>query len=240
MRITKRVVVGIWVLLVIFMGVLLLSFYSNRKMIKDYKKDKFEFNQLGFLGFTEPYINPYNRGNIFYALGDYDRAIAEYETALSYNPPEPADCMIRVNYALALLAPIDADNITDENLDIVLDILDEARDVLCEDGCANDEGTGHDDAAQKLKDEIDEFEEELLNQQEEPTPTPSPTQDPSNGPTDTPTPTPDDGDPQQGPGGEMTPEEQIAALQNQGLEERIGGTDDLWGSDWNWGDMACW
>ncbi|MBQ2067110.1 MAG: tetratricopeptide repeat protein, partial [Clostridiales bacterium] len=173
MRITKRVIVGIWVLLVIFMGILLLAYYSNRNMIKNYKKEKYEFNQLGFLGFTEPYINPYNRGNIFYSLGDYDRAIAEYDLALSYNPPEPADCMIRVNYALALIAPIDPDKINEDNLEEVLDILDEARDILCEDGCANDKGTGHYDPAQTLKDEIDEFEEELL-QQAEPTPEPTP------------------------------------------------------------------
>ena len=236
MRITKRVVVGIWVLLVIFMGILLLSYYSNHKMIKDFKKEKYEFNQLGFLGFTEPYVNYYNRGNIFYSLGDYERAIAEYDMALSCNPPEPIDCMIRVNYALSLLAPIDADNITEENLDMVLDILDEARDVLLENGCATDDGDGHDDAAQKLKDEIDEFEQELLNQAE---PTPEPTSDPSGDPTDTPTPTPQES--QQGSEEEMTPEEQIQELQNQGLEERVSGSeDDYWYSDWNWGDTAYW
>ncbi|MBO4426779.1 MAG: tetratricopeptide repeat protein [Clostridiales bacterium] len=235
MRITKRVIVGIWVLLVIFMGVLLLAYFSNRNMIKSYKKEKYEFNQLGFLGFTEPYVNPYNRGNIFYSLGDYDRAIAEYDLALSYNPPEPADCMIRVNYALALLAPIDPDKITEDNLDDVLEILDEARDILCEDGCANDKGTGHYDPAQTLKDEIDEFEEELLQQAE---PTPEPTQQPSdpNDPTPTPTPTPDEGS-----SGEQTPEEQLQEIMQDSLEDRIGqNEDDYWTSDWNWGDQACW
>ena len=234
MRITKRVIVGIWVLLVIFMGVLLLAYYSNRNMIKSYKKEKYEFNQLGFLGFTEPYINPYNRGNIFYSLGDYDRAIAEYDLALSYNPPEPADCMIRVNYALALIAPIDPDKITEDNLDEVLDILDEARDILCENGCANDKGTGHYDPAQTLKDEIDEFEEELLQQAE---PTPEPTQQPDDptDPTPTPTPTPDSGS------GEQTPEEQLQEIMQDSLEDRIGqNEDDYWTSDWNWGDQACW
>ena len=232
MRITKRVIVGIWVLLVIFMGVLLLAYFSNRNMIKSYKKEKYEFNQLGFLGFTEPYINPYNRGNIFYSLGDYDRAIAEYDLALSYNPPEPADCMIRVNYALALIAPIDPDKITEDNLDDVLEILDEARDILCENGCANDKGTGHYDPAQTLKDEIDEFEEELLQQAE---PTPEPTQQPSDpsDPTPTPTPTPANG--------EQTPEEQLQEIMQDSLEDRIGqNEDDYWTSDWNWGDQACW
>ncbi len=243
MRITRRVVVGIWVLLLIFMSVLLLAYYSNKKMIKDFKKEKYEFNQLGFLGFTEPYVNPYNRGNIFYSLGDYNRAIAEYDLALSYDPPEPADCMIRVNYALSLIEPIDADNVTADNIDDVIEILDEARDILCENGCANDDGDGHYEPAQKLKDEIDEFEQELLEQVASPeeTPTPTPTSDPSGGTTDTPTPTPDSGDPSGGAGGEMTPEEQIAALQQMGLEERVGGTEeDFWTSDWNWGDMAYW
>ena len=240
MRITKRVVVGIWVLLVIFLGVLLLAYFSNRNMIKNFKKEKYEFNQFGFLGFTEPYVNPYNRGNIFYSLGDYDRAIAEYELALSHNPSEPADCMIRVNYALSLLAPIDADNVTEDNIDEVLEILDEAREILLENGCATNDGDGHDDEAQKLKDEIDEFEQELLNQVEPtptPTPTPDPSQDPSD-PTNQPTPTPQDGQPQES---EMTPEEQLAELQDQGLEERVGGSeDDIWTAEWNWGDVAYW
>lgn len=231
MRITKRVIVGIWVLLVIFMGILLLAYYSNRNMIKNYKKEKYEFNQLGFLGFTEPYINPYNRGNIFYSLGDYDRAITEYDLALSYNPPEPADCMIRVNYALALIAPIDPDNINEDNLEEVLDILDEARDILCEDGCANDKGTGHYDPAQTLKDEIDEFEEELL-QQAEPTPEPTPTPSDPNDPTPTPTPTPS--------GGEQNPEDQLQDIMQDALEDRVSPDDDYWSSDWNWGDQASW
>lgn len=231
MRITKRVIVGIWVLLVIFMGILLLAYYSNRNMIKNYKKEKYEFNQLGFLGFTEPYINPYNRGNIFYSLGDYDRAITEYDLALSYNPPEPADCMIRVNYALALIAPIDPDKINEDNLEEVLDILDEARYILCEDGCANDKGTGHYDPAQTLKDEIDEFEEELL-QQAEPTPEPTPAPSDPNDPTPTPTPTPS--------GGEQNPEDQLQDIMQDALEDRVSPDDYYWSSEWNWGDQASW
>ena len=200
-------------------------------MIKNYKKEKYEFNQLGFLGFTEPYINPYNRGNIFYSLGDYDRAIAEYDLALSYNPPEPADCMIRVNYALALIAPSDPDKINEDNLEEILDILDEARDILCEDGCANDKGTGHYDPAQTLKDEIDEFEEELL-QQAEPTPEPTPTPSDPNDPTPTPTPTPS--------GGEQNPEDQLQDIMQDALEDRVSPDEDYWTSEWNWGDQASW
>ena len=192
MRITKRVIVGIWVLLVIFMGILLLAYYSNRNMIKNYKKENL---------------------------------------ALSYNPPEPADCMIRVNYALALIAPIDPDKINEDNLEEVLDILDEARDILCEDGCANDKGTGHYDPAQTLKDEIDEFEEELL-QQAEPTPEPTPTPSDPNDPTPTPTPTPS--------GGEQNPEDQLQDIMQDALEDRVSPSDDYWSSDWNWGDQASW
>jgi len=208
------------------------DFYvGNRKMIENYGQGIYQQNELGFLGFTEPYINPYNRGNIFYSLGDYDRAIAEYDLALSYNPPEPADCMIRVNYALALITPIDPDNINEDNLEEVLDILDEARDILCEDGCANDKGTGHYDPAQTLKDEIDEFEEELL-QQAEPTPEPTPTPSDPNDPTPTPTPTPSDG--------EQNPEDQLQDIMQDALEDRVSPSDDYWSSDWNWGDQASW
>ena len=78
-------------------------------------------------------------------------------------------------------------------------MLDEARDILCEDGCASrTDNSGHYPDAQTLKNEIDAFEASLLGPEEDdeedpqpsPTPSPTPTPEPGSEP-DTPTPTPD-------------------------------------------------
>ena len=55
-----------------------------------------------------------------------------------------------------------ADAVTEENLDETIELLDDARNILVENGCAhrNDED-GHNKDAQTLKDEIDAFEEQL-------------------------------------------------------------------------------
>lgn len=198
----KRFVAAIWTLIAIFLAILLLADYSNNKMIEKFDNGIYEQNPLGFLGFTEPYVNSYNRGNIYYALGQYDLAENEYEQAMRSELEDRQDCRLRVNYALSMVEQIDPNNITEENLDDVLAILDAARDVLCENGCASrDDNSGHYPDAQTLKNEIDEFEQSLLEQfgeDPEPTPTPgdgdtpTPTPTPEGG--ETPTPTPGDGD----------------------------------------------
>ena len=78
----KRFVAAIWTLIAIFLAILLLADYSNNRMIEKFNEGTYEQNPLGFLGFTEPYVNSYNRGNIFYTLGQYELAEQEYEQAM--------------------------------------------------------------------------------------------------------------------------------------------------------------
>ena len=195
----KRVAVACWTLLAIIFAVLCLAFYSNQNYIDRYNRGHYEQNPMGFLGITQPYVNHFNRGNVFYQLGDYEKAITEYKQALVSQPDETYDCRIRVNYALALVTPIDVDSIEDEDdLEEIFDVLDEAREILMINGCADDDNTGHYRPAQILKNEIDEFEEMLKNSQSPNDPTDTPTPTPQGGES-TPTPTPQGGE------GEGTP-----------------------------------
>lgn len=191
----KRFVAAIWTLIAIFLVILLLADYSNNRLIENFNNGKYEQNPMGFLGITEPYVNYYNRGNVYYALGQYELAEEEYEQAMRSELQERQDCRLRVNYALSMVEQINPNEITEDNLDDVLAILDAARDVLCENGCASrDDNSGHYPDAQTLKNEIDEFERQLLEQFEEdptPTPTETPTPTPTEEPTETPTPTPE-------------------------------------------------
>lgn len=211
----RRLMAAIWTILAMFIVILLLADYTNNKMIEKYEQGKYEQNPFGFLGFVEPHVNHYNRGNIYYSLGQYELAEAEYEQAMRSNLDEPQDCRLRVNYALSLVEQIDPNNITDENLDEVLDILNRARDILCENGCASrNDNSGHYPDAQTLKNEIDAFEEWLLTppEEQEPDDTPTPTPTPTPPPTETPTPTPEEGDtptptPEEGDTPTPTPED---------------------------------
>ncbi len=190
----KRAAAAAWTLLAIVFAVLLLAYINNENAIYRYDHGHYEQNPTGFLGITQPYVNHFNRGNIYYQLGDYDKAITEYKKALVSQPPETYDCRIRVNYALALVTPIDVRSLEEDDLEEIFDTLDEARTILTANGCADDENTGHYRPAQILKNEIDDFEQALKDMQnggsgsEDPTPTPTPPDT-----TDTPTPTPDSG-----------------------------------------------
>ena len=189
----KKITIAIWVVTALLLGVLLVNYYSNRSFIKNYDNGLYQQNELGFLGFTQPYIEHFNKGNLFFRLKNHTKAKQEYQTALNLKPGDPYDCKIRVNYALAYVEPIDVKKITKDNYEDTIKICETAKKILSEKGCATKNNDGHYYAAQKLYNEIDDFINQLKNQFENPTPTPTPdqpqpTRDP-NDPTPTPTPT---------------------------------------------------
>lgn len=159
----KRIVAALWAVLVLMLMVLVVNYVSNEAMIKAYNNKKYEKNFLAALGFTQPYISHYNQGNNYFQLGYYDLAEDEYEKALDFNPPEDMDCQIRINLALAMTTPIDKDQVNPDNLEDTLEILHDAQDILCENGCASmdEDDEGHSKDAQQLKEDIDEFIKEL-------------------------------------------------------------------------------
>lgn len=204
----KKIAIAIWILTALFLGILCLNYYGNRKLIDKYGEGVYQQNELGFLGFTQPYINHFNRGNVYYQLGDYKKAQLEYQYALNLMPQEPYDCKIRVNYALSYVTPIDVKEIDEDNYKDIIEICEQAKAILSEKDCATEDNDGHYYAAQKLYNEINEFIESLKNQFENPPPpdnpdetnTPTPTPTPPQGSpkpdadhTDTPTPTPEGG-----------------------------------------------
>jgi hypothetical protein len=184
----KKITIAVWILTAALLGILVLNYFGNRRMIENYDQGVYQQNELGFLGFTQPYINHFNKGNVFYKLGDYQKAKQEYQLALNLKPDEPYDCKIRVNYALAYVTPIDVKNINEDNYKDVIEICETAKSILSENDCATADNDGHYYAAQKLYNEINDFIEDLKNQYENP-PTPTPEETPS------PTPNPEDGTP---------------------------------------------
>lgn len=145
-----------------------LNFFCNERMIAKMRDNIFDNNDFAWLGFMEPWIEPYNLGNSYFKQKKYDKAIEEYDKALEIKTlPEKKECDVRVNKALSLVIPIDTDNVTKENRRSVIELLQEAMDVLTEDGCATDDGDGHDEEAQTLYDEIKEYKEQLEQEEEE-------------------------------------------------------------------------
>ena len=220
-KLIKRITIAVWIVTALLLGIMVLNYYGNRRLIERYGQGIYQQNELGFLGFTQPYINHFNRGNIFYQLGDYTKAKQEYQSALNLKPEDPYDCKVRVNYALSYVKPIDPSKITEDNYKDTIEICETAKSILSEKGCATENNDGHYYAAQKLYNEINQFIEDLKNQYENP-PTPTPSETPSPTPNDggeddsTPTPTPTskpDADatetpsptPSPTPGGESTP-----------------------------------
>ncbi|MDE6314478.1 MAG: tetratricopeptide repeat protein [Lachnospiraceae bacterium] len=162
----KRVEIAIWTLLLLCFLVFFVNYIANEGIIRKYEKGKYTENKLSVLGFMEPYISHYNRGNILYKMDDYEAAVEEYERALRLNPPHDRECKIRINLVLAMVASIDSDEITESNVNEVIQLLEEGEDILYEHGCARSDDNGHNEDAQKLKEDIDKFLEELKNRRD--------------------------------------------------------------------------
>lgn len=154
----------IYIFLLIIAIKLFLTFILNEIFISKYNDGEYRISdvkKVGFLNVTQTYIAHYNYGNVLYKNGDYDKAIEKYKKALKSFPPKKKECNIRINLALAMLSKIDVNNGKEE----VAKILLEARNILCEDGCANEnDNNGHNKKAEELKRDIDNAIKELQNE----------------------------------------------------------------------------
>lgn len=141
----------------------LFTYVYNENLISKYNKQVYHTSTapLFVFNFFEPYIAHYNAGNMYYKNGEYSKAIKEYEKALEEKTPKFKECCIRVNLALSMIGLIGEDYDAPENIDATIDQLKEARAVLLDNGCATEDGDGHSDTAEKLKEEIDELIKEL-------------------------------------------------------------------------------
>jgi len=159
----RRIVGIIWcAIFVLFLGYVI-SCAQNEKLIEQVDEGYVRTSDIPYFGFLHGYKAPYNKGNVYYLKANYEKACECYKKALKYQIPEYEDCKVRVNYALALVAPLDRDSIDKSNVDEAIDTLLYARSILLANGCASDEDgvSGHDFNAQKLKEEIDAYIEEL-------------------------------------------------------------------------------
>lgn len=165
----KKIVAVSGVICVVGFALLCTNYVSNERFIKAYNGGIYENSEITpVLGFTQPYVYHYNQGDVYYGKGDYEGAEQEFRKALESGTGGDRDCSIRINLALSIAKQIDPEKVTKENLDETIDRLEDAKSVLTENGCAHkDDEDGHNEDAQKLKDEIDDFEEELKKQVDE-------------------------------------------------------------------------
>ncbi len=184
-------IIGLLALVIaLFFGVRIVT---NLVFLDKYNKGEYdaeiEKRLVGPLNIVEDYLPYYNMGNAAYKNEDYDEAIADYRIALEKNPPKYLECPVRINLALSMIKKINFENLsTEKKILNAIRQLQAARNVLCEDGCANpdyvdgakeqkpvktEDGEeiipekGHSDKAEQLKKEIDEaikFLEDMLNQ----------------------------------------------------------------------------
>ena len=68
---------------------------------------------------------------------------------------------MRINLALAMIKNMGKDYDSEEKVESSLETLKEARNILLENNCATENGDGHNETAEELKEEIDEMIEEL-------------------------------------------------------------------------------
>ena len=174
----RKVPLRVWfigimsVLLLMVASFLLWRLVVNHAFVRDYAQENYDTSQeekLLKFNFPQSFVPYYNLGNAAYKKGDYNSAIGYYTEALENYPTEDKDCKIRINLALSMINTIDFYSLdTQDKIDAALFILYKARDVLLEKGCATDEGDGHNEDAQQLKEDIDRMIEMLRNPQQQP------------------------------------------------------------------------
>ena len=161
----KKILAGVGFVFTILFLVLLINYVKNENLIDDYNNEIYSENNMSYLGFLQPYIAHYNQGNMEYINGNYDKAVEVYKKALESSPSFERECLTRINLALSMIAPIVPEEITEENIEETIKILEDAKAVLMEHGCANEnDSDGHNEDAQHLKEDIDKFLEQLKEQ----------------------------------------------------------------------------
>ena len=126
----------------------LIEKYENGRYLRTFAKSFLLFN------FQEPYVARYNLGNIYYQDRDYEKAISEYKKALSTSIPEKKECNIRINYALSICKTVDLDEEDESSINQAIQTYESAIVVLVEDECATRDGTGHNQTAEELRQDI--------------------------------------------------------------------------------------
>jgi len=113
-------------------------------------------------------VSDYNYGVKMLKEGQYSSAESLFQAALWDKHTKRQECKIRINYALAIVKPITPESVTPENIDEKIERLEEAISILTENDCAHmNDSNGHSRKAQRLKEEIEDYIEQLKKQAEE-------------------------------------------------------------------------
>ena len=164
----KKIIACVYLIMLIVCIKLAFSYIYNECLIDKYNDNDYssDTDPLLFCNWVQPYLAHYNMGNIHYQNKEYDYAIEEYQTALDLNPSQERECSVRINLALAMIKTLGEDYANEEKLEASIAKLKEARGILLEDGCATDDGDGHNETAEQLKREIDQLIDELEKKQQ--------------------------------------------------------------------------
>lgn len=159
----RKILYGFGVLCSLTLMLYGLNFFSNEIVNEKMKDNVFDRNDFAWLGFMEPWKEPYNLGTNYLKQRKYDEAIEQFDKALTHKMSDDDECDVRVNKALALTLPIKEEDVTDRNLDDVITKLETAEQVLLEKNFAAENGDGDYEIAQELYDDIVEYKLHLLD-----------------------------------------------------------------------------
>lgn len=165
----KRIIIASYVLIGLVLFKFAFSYGYNEWVNGKYEEGDYteNYNLLEVANINEPYIVYYNNGNVMYQRQDYELAIEYFEKALTKNPPEEKECLVRINLVLSKLALLGEDAFSPEKIEDTIELLEECLNILSEKGCATDEGDGHNNRAQRLYDEIKEMLDQAKQEQQQ-------------------------------------------------------------------------
>lgn len=154
----KKLQICINVILILIFLKLMFNMIMNNMIIKKYDNGVYSEGEAKLLthsNFIQPYIANYNYANILYKNNQYEKAIKEYDKALSFLVPKDKECKIRINYALSICKGIELDENNQQSIINAIKKYEEAINILTENGCANKkDNNGHSKEAEQLKQDI--------------------------------------------------------------------------------------
>ncbi|MCR5804400.1 MAG: hypothetical protein K6G47_09045 [Clostridia bacterium] len=158
----RKILYAIGVTCTLLLSLYGLNFFSNEIVNQKMLDNVFDRNDFAWLGFMEPWKEPYNLGTNYLRQRKYPEAIEQFDKALTHAIPDDSECEVRINKALAMTLPIQEDQVNDRNLDSVITKLEEAEQVLLEKNFAAEDGNGDYEDAQILYDDIVEYKLHLI------------------------------------------------------------------------------
>ncbi len=169
-NITLIVMCIVWCLVfLVFIG-LFYNYMRTARAKSRFNNDVLKVSDLSELGFINPYKDHHNKGTAYYEEGDMESAEEEFRKALASRHDEESkdDCAMRIDLALSMVKPLTPESINADNVDLAIEILKEARSILCTNGWADMDNINYkSNDAQTLKEEIDEYIKQLEEQKEQ-------------------------------------------------------------------------